>query len=275
MEDCKCRRKNKSHQGANSMSKNTTSSKKKTICRRDRDYHAPISSPSLSVAFSTPVCSDIYVSAASSLVTYVPKVTSSAIKIAYLFVFILWRLNCVSVVRASLPDNGEQLKTSAGAASEIDLSLRAKEGGDIPVEHAQLKDNPHLKTASKTRISRFRPPRRPPRIIDPPALDAINYSELEYAYLYRSTEDKDGLESVKALHRQLDDDNDGSIEPSETGEFIRGDLKKDVKGADSGAIKFHRKDSEITVNDLWHTWWKSEVHNWTVDETVEWLSEPM
>ena len=73
---------------------------------------------------------------------------------------------------------------------------------------------------------RFRPPRRPPRIIDHPALDAINYRELEYAYLYRSTEDKDGLESIKALHRQLDDDNDGSIEPSETGEFIRGDLKK-------------------------------------------------
>ena len=44
--------------------------------------------------------------------------------------------------------------------------------------------------------------------------------------MYRATEDKDGLESIRALHRQLDDDNDGSIEPSETGDFIRGDLKK-------------------------------------------------
>ena len=44
--------------------------------------------------------------------------------------------------------------------------------------------------------------------------------------MYHSTEDKDGLESIRALHRQLDDDNDGSIEPSETGDFIRGDLKK-------------------------------------------------
>ena len=34
------------------------------------------------------------------------------------------------------------------------------------------------------------------------------------------------MESIRALHRQLDDDNDGSIEPSETGDFIRGDLKK-------------------------------------------------
>ena len=54
----------------------------------------------------------------------------------------------------------------------------------------------------------------------------INQRELEYAYLYHSTYDKSGLESIKALHRQLDDDNDGSIEPSETGDFIRGDLKK-------------------------------------------------
>ena len=43
----------------------------------------------------------------------------------------------------------------------------------------------------------------------------------------------------------------------------------DGQSADSRANKFHRKDSEVTVNDLWHTWWKSEVHNWTVDQTIE------
>ena len=31
------------------------------------------------------------------------------------------------------------------------------------------------------------------------------------------------------------------------------------------------QDTEITVKDLWDVWWKSEVHNWTVDQTVEWL----
>ena len=35
---------------------------------------------------------------------------------------------------------------------------------------------------------------------------------------------------------------------------------------------FHRKDNEITVSDLWLTWVKSEVYNWTVDQTVDWLS---
>ena len=63
------------------------------------------------------------------------------------------------------------------------------------------------------------------QIIDHPVAD-IHRREQEYDYLYRATADKDGLESIRALHRQLDDDNDGSIEPSETGDFIRGDLKK-------------------------------------------------
>ena len=46
----------------------------------------------------------------------------------------------------------------------------------------------------------------------------------EYKKLLEVTEDKDGLESIRAIHEQLDDDNDGTIEPSETGDFIRVDL---------------------------------------------------
>ena len=69
---------------------------------------------------------------------------------------------------------------------------------------------------------------------------------------------------------QLDDDKDGSIEPSETGDFIRGDLGS--KTSSDRQKKFHGKDSEITVNDLWHTWRKGEVHNWTVTQTVDWLT---
>ena len=47
----------------------------------------------------------------------------------------------------------------------------------------------------------------------------------EYLSLYSSVEDKVGLEAIKALHQQLDDDNDGTIEPSETGDFIKADLQ--------------------------------------------------
>jgi len=94
----------------------------------------------------------------------------------------------------------------------------------------------------------------------------------EFRKLYEVTEDKDGLESIRAIHEQLDDDNDGTIEPSETGDFIRVDLHPGNRDQQQLRQKnFHKKDSEITVKDLWNTWWKSEVHNWTVDSTVDWL----
>ena len=37
--------------------------------------------------------------------------------------------------------------------------------------------------------------------------------------------DKPGLAAIKLLHHQLDDDHDGTIEPQETGDFIKADLK--------------------------------------------------
>jgi stromal interaction molecule 1 len=96
----------------------------------------------------------------------------------------------------------------------------------------------------------------------------------EYKKLLEVTDDKDGLESIRALHEQLDDDNDGTIEPSETGDFIRADLNAGGNRQQQQLRQknFHKKDSEITVKDLWTTWWRSEVHNWTVHTTIEWLS---
>jgi len=92
----------------------------------------------------------------------------------------------------------------------------------------------------------------------------------EYQALLSNTEDKVGLEAIRALHQQLDDDNDGTIEPSETGDFIKADLQYDGDGRREKL--FHKKDTEITVPDLWMTWVKGEVHNWTVEQTVEWLT---
>lgn len=91
------------------------------------------------------------------------------------------------------------------------------------------------------------------------ATGLTNIYEAEFKQLYLNTEDKDGLESIRALHQQvtninktwnnlivgfkrphssnfwyvnvlpchtyfifqLDDDQDGAIEPSETADFIR------------------------------------------------------
>ncbi len=103
---------------------------------------------------------------------------------------------------------------------------------------------------------------------------AANGHVEEYKALYSITDDKEGLESIRFLHEQLDDDNDGTIEPSETGDFIRVDLHPGSKTQQQTRQKsFHKKDTEITVKDLWQTWWRSEVHNWTVDQTIEWLDK--
>lgn len=34
---------------------------------------------------------------------------------------------------------------------------------------------------------------------------------------------------------------------------------------------FHGDDKHISVDELWRAWIRSEVHNWTSEETVEWL----
>ncbi|GFU18237.1 stromal interaction molecule 2 [Trichonephila clavipes] len=35
--------------------------------------------------------------------------------------------------------------------------------------------------------------------------------------------------------------------------------------------RFHRNDKHISVDELWSSWKSSEVHDWTVEETVQWL----
>merc|ERR1719234_338080 len=49
--------------------------------------------------------------------------------------------------------------------------------------------------------------------------------EKEYQDLWGTVDDKVGLEAIRSIHQQLDDDNDGTIEPSETGDFIKADLQ--------------------------------------------------
>ncbi|XP_058444661.1 uncharacterized protein LOC131426173 isoform X2 [Malaya genurostris] len=82
-----------------------------------------------------------------------------------------------------------------------------------------------------------------------------------------------GMEAIRSLHRQLDDDDNGDIDLSESDDFLREELKYD-----SGYEKRHRAfhfndDMHISVKELWEAWLRSEVHNWTVDQTTEWLAQ--
>uniref|UniRef100_A0A665TUB4 Stromal interaction molecule 1-like n=1 Tax=Echeneis naucrates TaxID=173247 RepID=A0A665TUB4_ECHNA len=77
------------------------------------------------------------------------------------------------------------------------------------------------------------------------------------------------FEAICSIHRLMDDDADGTVDTTETDEFLREDLKyHDPKAKHSS---FHRADLHISVEDMWTSWKSSEVYNWTVQQVVNWL----
>lgn len=94
----------------------------------------------------------------------------------------------------------------------------------------------------------------------------------DFSCLSLAANDKLGLEAIRALHQQLDDDANGNIDLSETGDFLREDLKLD-SGYEKRQKAFHHNDDmHISVKELWEAWLRSEVHNWTIEQTTEWLA---
>uniref|UniRef100_G3Q6J9 Stromal interaction molecule 2 n=1 Tax=Gasterosteus aculeatus aculeatus TaxID=481459 RepID=G3Q6J9_GASAC len=83
-------------------------------------------------------------------------------------------------------------------------------------------------------------------------------------------DDRFSLEGLRHIHQQLDDDHDGGIEVHESVEFIIEDMKQQQTNKHSN---LHREDQHITVEELWKGWKASEVHNWTVEDSVQWLKE--
>ncbi|KAE8287799.1 Stromal interaction molecule 1 Precursor [Larimichthys crocea] len=77
------------------------------------------------------------------------------------------------------------------------------------------------------------------------------------------------FEAIRSIHKLMDDDADGTVDMTETDEFLREDLKyHDPKAKHSS---FHRADLYISVEDMWNTWKSSEVFNWTVQQVEDWL----
>lgn len=77
------------------------------------------------------------------------------------------------------------------------------------------------------------------------------------------------FEAIRSIHKDMDDDADGSVDVTETDGFLREDLKyHDPKGKQN---RFHRADMLITVEDMWNSWKASEVYSWTVEEAEVWL----
>ncbi|XP_047120810.1 stromal interaction molecule homolog isoform X1 [Schistocerca piceifrons] len=97
-------------------------------------------------------------------------------------------------------------------------------------------------------------------------------SDDDAACLTQASEDRVGLEAIRSLHRQLDDDANGNVDLSESDEFLREELNY-AEGHERRQQAFHRNnDKHISVKELWEAWIRSEVHNWTAEQTAEWLA---
>ncbi|XP_043525386.1 stromal interaction molecule homolog isoform X2 [Frieseomelitta varia] len=81
-----------------------------------------------------------------------------------------------------------------------------------------------------------------------------------------------GLEAIKSLHRQLDDDANGNVDLSESDDFLREELQYEAGYERRQRAFHHNDDMQISVRELWEAWLRSEVHNWTIEQTSEWLS---
>lgn len=101
---------------------------------------------------------------------------------------------------------------------------------------------------------------------------AVDNCNDDIACLSMAASDRMGLEAIRSLHQQLDDDENGNIDLSESDDFLREELKYD-SGYEKRQRAFHKNDDmQISVRELWEAWLKSEVHNWTVEQTSDWLA---
>ncbi|XP_057314236.1 stromal interaction molecule 1-like [Hydractinia symbiolongicarpus] len=96
-------------------------------------------------------------------------------------------------------------------------------------------------------------------LFGPPEDEKVESTKLEM--------DKNFL-AIKAVHAHLDDDRDGNIDTDESVEYMRDELEETSTKRIS---IFHNNDNEISVDDLWKSWQKSEVYNWTTDQVIQWL----
>ena len=87
---------------------------------------------------------------------------------------------------------------------------------------------------------------------------------------YDYCNDPSGFEAIRRIHARLDDDADGDVDISESDGFLRDELQ--YENAGDRHRNFHGNDKHISVDELWRQWIVSAVHNWSVDETCDWLS---
>ncbi|XP_013171662.1 PREDICTED: stromal interaction molecule homolog [Papilio xuthus] len=136
-------------------------------------------------------------------------------------------------------------------------------------------DTEKTESRENGRRTQWGPGSRSSSFVSDPAVSASNELILTEACNNEPAclQDRAGLEAITQLHRQLDDDANGNVDLSESDDFLREELQYD-SGYEKRQRAFHHNDDmHISVKELWEAWLRSEVHNWTTEQTVEWLSQ--
>ncbi|EFN82281.1 stromal interaction molecule homolog [Harpegnathos saltator] len=94
----------------------------------------------------------------------------------------------------------------------------------------------------------------------------------DLACITMASHDRLGLEAIRSLHSQLDDDANGNVDLSESDDFLREELQYEAGYERRQRAFHHNDDMHISVRELWEAWLRSEVHNWTIEQTSEWLT---
>ncbi|CAH8577573.1 unnamed protein product [Heterobilharzia americana] len=81
------------------------------------------------------------------------------------------------------------------------------------------------------------------------------------------------FEAIGDIHRNLDGDRNGEVDYSETEKFLR----KEFNSADAAkkSRMLNSDDPLISLMDLWQMWRNNPAFNWTVKDTIHWLTGPV
>ncbi|UXI22781.1 low-density lipoprotein receptor-related protein 2-like [Sarcoptes scabiei] len=198
----------------------------------------------------------------------------------FLIIFNQFRCNAESLNKQTSfsdeqirPHSCSLSQTSLSSCSEVSPSLSSsvdKDKKECTCDTEMIKSSDDLHESNQfTKIQQCQVQSRENQanqlIVNPTTIQEFNCEQLNFC------DDRQGFEAILHLHRQLDEDANGDIDISESDEFIRDELKYE-NGAERQKA-FHGNDKHITVDELWSAWRVSTVHNWTVDQTVEWLTE--
>ncbi|CAJ0578836.1 unnamed protein product, partial [Mesorhabditis spiculigera] len=80
-----------------------------------------------------------------------------------------------------------------------------------------------------------------------------------------------GYAAISDIHREMDDDQSGSIDRAESTGFMTEDMNMRGSDARRRETRFHGEDDAITIDDLWEAWFESEERAWTTQQVVDWM----